>query len=263
MHWLACTQDPASVRVVWSKISIAVLVPVTLAFAVAVRIAFSPGTMKVFMALRSRRCADPSGRRVATGTLGGTRGSPIELPRVAASTGPAMGSKTSVHAAGLLSPGLLAADVQGALPSGVEATPGTAVPTPSLMLHAAPSPDAVHCSAPAGTLTRASFAGAVWAHPSWVSGTPSSPTAQTVATWLTAWATIRLDGVTAARATTLRWFETTKNASARCVLGRDMKTDTSCCGKCTNPPRGAAQPETARLTRESTGGLATGLPRLG
>jgi hypothetical protein len=38
-HWLACMQAPTSVPVVWSNISIAERVPVTVMLAVAVRIA--------------------------------------------------------------------------------------------------------------------------------------------------------------------------------------------------------------------------------
>src|ERR1700682_362508 len=260
MHWLAGEHEPASVWVVWSKISIALLVPVTLAFAVAVRIALSPGEMKVLMAVRSRRCGDRSARSVETGTLGGTRGSAIELPRVATSTGSATGSTTSVHAAGLLSPRLRVVVAQGSLPSGVEGTPGKAAPTPSLMLHAAPGPDAGHCSEPAGTLMRASSACGVGRHSPFVSAGTSAPTAQTAATVRSR---IKLDGGAAARATTLKWLETMTKASARCALRQDVKTDPSFCFRCNEPPRGAAQPEAARLTRGSTDGPATGLPPLG
>jgi hypothetical protein len=106
-----------------------------------------------------------------------------------------------VHAAGLLKPLLPGADVQGVAPSGVEATPGVYVPTPSLMLHAAPGPDAGHCSAPAGTLTLASSAGGVALHPSLVSPTMSGSDAQAAAI---ARSRIRLDGGAAASAGTLK-----------------------------------------------------------
>src|SRR5580704_10598637 len=125
MHWLDCMHAPASVLVVRSKIWIALLVPVMVAFAVAVRIALSPCWRNELPASSSMRCAGAAGRNVETGTLGATSGGALESARLASPAGTAAGSSTSVHAAGLGSrAGLAAAAGQGTWPSGVDATPG-------------------------------------------------------------------------------------------------------------------------------------------
>src|ERR1700686_1437503 len=101
MHWLDWVQAPARGRVVWSKIWVGLLVPVMVALAVAVRIAFAPGCRNVAPAARSRRWAVWVGRSVATGTLGAIAGGAIASPVL---TEPGVGvavSGTSVHAAGL------------------------------------------------------------------------------------------------------------------------------------------------------------------
>src|ERR1700737_3676695 len=164
------------------------------------------------------------GRKLARG---GARGSPIEMPRVGASTGSELARTMSVHAAGLLSTRPVV-DAHGTLPSGVEATPGAAPPRPACTLQAAPGPDAGHCSAPAGTLMRASSPTDVAPHPANVSAA-AAPAAQTEPTVLFK---TRLAVGAAARATTLKWFETTTNASARCALGRDLISETRCRSKC-------------------------------
>src|SRR4029077_7829197 len=137
MHWLDCVQVPARERVVRSKISIALLVPVMVALAVAVRTARSPGCRKVLPASSSTRWVGRDGRSVETGTLGLTWGA--ESPFVAASTPASAGSRTSAHAARLPGAGWLPAGGQGVKPSGVEATPG-AIPAGSSVVHAAPGP---------------------------------------------------------------------------------------------------------------------------
>src|ERR1700674_4793026 len=149
MHWLDCIHAPASVCVVRSKISIALLVPVMVAFAVAVRIALLPACRNPLPASSSRRCAGAAGRSVESGTLGVTSGAAIESPRLTA----AVGTESSVAAG------------QGAWPSGVDATPGAIVAAGSCVLHAAPGPDAGHCSAPDGTLRLTSSAGAAGGDP--------------------------------------------------------------------------------------------------
>jgi hypothetical protein len=135
--------------VVWSKIWMALLVPVMLALAVAVKTAFCPAGMNAPLVARSSRCTDRTGRSDAAGTLGVTAGAATDSPRVAVDAGE-LASKVSVQAAGLLKPGL---SPHGARPSGVDATPGSALVAASPELHAAPGPDAGHCCPPAGTLT--------------------------------------------------------------------------------------------------------------
>jgi hypothetical protein len=51
-HWLDCMQAPTRVPVVWSKISIAERVPVTVMLAVAVSTTFCPGLTAVTFASR-------------------------------------------------------------------------------------------------------------------------------------------------------------------------------------------------------------------
>src|ERR1700674_367337 len=165
MHWLDCIHAPASVCVVRSKISIALLVPVMVAFAVAVRIALLPACRNPLPASSSRRCAGAAGRSVESGTLGVTSGAAIESPRLTAAVGTDAGSSTSVQAAGLLGAGSSVAAGQGAWPSGVDATPGAIAAAGSCVLHAAPGPDAGHFSAPDGTLRLTSSAGAAVVHP--------------------------------------------------------------------------------------------------
>src|ERR1700694_6297840 len=101
MHWLDWLHAPPSVWVVWSKIWIALLVPVMLVLAVAVRIVFSPDRMKVSLAARSMRSMGRPRRSDATGTLGVTIGG-ARVPRA----GVGEGKRTAVHAGGLLSPTL-------------------------------------------------------------------------------------------------------------------------------------------------------------
>src|SRR6202035_4859250 len=124
MHWLDCVHAPARVRVVWSKIWIALLATVMVELAVAVKIAFAPGCRYVAPAARSRRWADWVGRSVATGTLGAIAGGAIESPVLTEPGAVVVVRSTSVHAAGLLGAGLALPAGHGDWPSGVEATPG-------------------------------------------------------------------------------------------------------------------------------------------
>jgi hypothetical protein len=97
---------PASVAVLWSKISIADAVPVTVALAVATRITLSParGAERSAARLTVPRCAAaPSDD---CGTLGITGDWPRELGvgLGEAGAGAGAGSVVSSHAEGVLSP---------------------------------------------------------------------------------------------------------------------------------------------------------------
>src|SRR5882762_10013538 len=264
MHWLDWEQLPTSVRVVWSKIWMALFVPVTLALAVAVKTAFCPAGMNASLAARSSRCTDRTGRSDDTGTLGVTAGAATDSPRVAADAGE-LGSTVSVHAAGLLRPGLLSLTAHGARPSGVDATPGTALVAPSIELHAAPGPDAGHGCPPAGTLTWVSSAVGAEVHPFDADVVASTPAPQT-AFWpidCRAPAT-KVEGVVAASATTVSWLAATRNATARCALRRDLKSGTSCRSKRKRPLlESHPQPSGVSNLEEGTGGSAMAPPRSG
>src|SRR3979409_513352 len=157
MHWLDSEQAPTNLCVGRSKISIARLVPVMVVLAVAVRTALCPGSTNASEAARSRRCTVSPGRSVETGTLGVTTGDTTDPIRVDVFPDKAeAGSRMSVHAAGLLNPGFTPVGAHGDWPSGGDPTPGGASATPPMLVHAAPSPEAGHCWAPAGTATRAS-----------------------------------------------------------------------------------------------------------
>src|SRR5580704_18009411 len=150
MHWLDCMHAPATVLVVRSKIWIALLVPVMVAFAVAVRIALSPCWRNELPASSSMRCAGAAGT--------------------------AAGSSTSVHAAGLGSrAGLATAAGQGTWPSGVDATSGAIGAARSCVLHAAPAPDSGHCAEPGGTLRLTPFGVASVVHACAETAPPSTP----------------------------------------------------------------------------------------
>jgi hypothetical protein len=95
-------QAPARVAVVWSKISMAEAVPVTLEVAVAVRMTLSPERRDVRSAVSASVAAGvAAGWSVDCGTLGITR---VRWPEaLEAATGEAAeGSVLSSHAAGVL-----------------------------------------------------------------------------------------------------------------------------------------------------------------
>src|SRR5712692_7155679 len=100
-HLPACMQAPTTVPADSSKISIAVLVPVTLALAVAVSTTLSPGATQDASAVSLRCWASTSSD--AMGTLGVTSGGANEPT---GTFGSAAGSSVPSQAAGVLGPGL-------------------------------------------------------------------------------------------------------------------------------------------------------------
>src|SRR5450759_371906 len=106
MHWLDWVHVPASEWVVRSKISIALLVPVMVALAVAVRIARSPACTNALPVVSPNRTTGRVGRSFETGTLGVTCGGANESPLVATLVEATADRRASVHAAGLLGAGL-------------------------------------------------------------------------------------------------------------------------------------------------------------
>jgi hypothetical protein len=96
---------PASVPVLWSKISIADAVPVTVALAVATRITLSPARGAERSAARLIvPCCAAAAPSVDCGTLGITCDWPRELEVGLCETGVGAGSVVSSHAEGELSP---------------------------------------------------------------------------------------------------------------------------------------------------------------
>ncbi len=96
---------PATVRVLWSKISIADAVPVTVALAVATRITLSPARGEERSAARLIvPCSAAAAPSDDCGTLGITGGCPRELAVRLGETGRGAGSVVSSHAEGELSP---------------------------------------------------------------------------------------------------------------------------------------------------------------
>src|ERR1700687_3354453 len=232
MHWLDWVQAPASVLVVWSKISIALAVPVMLAVAVAVRTALSPAGRKLTAAVRSKRCSIRSGRSAEMGTLGVIWGGASESPPFATFTVGATARRMSAHAAGLVGTGSSEGVGEGGWAAGVDAVPGFPAGAMPPLLHAAPGPEAGHCWEPAGTLTLASPAAPMDMHPELA---VSAPDAQAAAPCLTACIVRRISpaGGAAANAAMVTWWPlTTNTASSRCAFARFLKPRTNRRSRC-------------------------------
>ena len=113
-HRLDCMHAPASVPVVWSKISIADAVPVTLALAVALRMTDSPESGAERSVFKKRVLAAEAAPSDAWGMLGIT-GERV----VAGGAGEAEGrSVVSSHAAGELRRDFAGSAGHGVSPSG-------------------------------------------------------------------------------------------------------------------------------------------------
>src|SRR2546425_13349028 len=107
---------PARVAVVWSKISIAERVPVTVAFAVAVRTTFWSGLSELAFEVRRTR-GWSAGESVQIGTLGVTGAGTNVLPTtLAGSAGRGAGRAVSLDEGGAGGPGVSGGGGEGPRP---------------------------------------------------------------------------------------------------------------------------------------------------
>src|SRR5258708_9105288 len=195
------------------------------ALAVAVRPALAPACRNELPAPSARRWTGVVGRNVETGTLGLTEGGGIESPRTADAAGAGGGRSTSVQAAGLLGAGLSVPAGHGAWPSGVDATPGLTASAVSWVRHAAPGPDAGHCSEPEGTFRLMSSPVALDVHPCCEAVGLSTPAEHAAAPRWNARSAINTEAVAAAPATKRAMLQTTTTPTPHAALGRDLRSD--------------------------------------
>src|SRR5258708_17211194 len=194
--------------------SMAVLVTVMVAVAVVVRTACARACRNEVRAPSAGRCTGVVGRNVEAGAVGLTEGGGIESPRTADAAGAGGGRSTSVQAAGLLGAGLSVPAGHGAWPSGVDATPGLTASAVSWVRHAAPGPDAGHCSEPEGTFRLMSSPVALDVHPCCEAVELSTPAEHAAAPRWNARAEINTECGSSARTTKLTWSAPTTKATA-------------------------------------------------
>jgi hypothetical protein len=149
-HWLDCMQAPIRVPVVWSKISIANGVPLTLSAEVAVSRALCPGCSDRSLELRSSRGWALATESVEGGTLGAT--GRLWVPNLLLVVGGSTaGNTVSLQDAGVVGPAFAGSTGQRAVPTGAEATPGETFAGTSATWHVTCGPELGHCWVPAGS----------------------------------------------------------------------------------------------------------------